>query len=123
MTGKHHNPASCGYEKEGRGSHSNYGEVLRENGTLSAPPSAQPPGFDSNVSTSDHIRKRHDRVNQAAATLQKTYGSNVAESGKVVESVRTTSFVNLAEALGEGLAESMDDSCKEQTGHHDVGFR
>jgi len=69
------------------------GDALRTVGALSAPP---PPGFNSDRSRADS--------NQDALWSGEHRASSRGDHG------RTSSFTNLAEALGSGLAESMDDA-------------
>jgi len=93
-----------------------FGESLRGSGSVSAPP----PGFSQNF---DMNRQKQEHANEPNSLLSNlnsfTIGTGAAPSrdesllNQRETAVRSTSFANLAAALGEGLAESMDDSCQD----------
>lgn len=87
-------PGSSGYPSSRSGGYDPRveGEALRNVGALSAPP---PPGFNPGKARADGISETLWSENQ---------GPSRGQHG------RTSSFNNLAEALGSGLAESMDDA-------------
>ena len=104
-----------------------YGELVRSR-TVSAPP----PGFDhGDVKTSPSLLYRNGPTQQSqslamnggvagSASISANAVTGGAHSTTAVSREdngrRSTSFANLAAAFGESLAESMDDSFKDQRG-------
>ena len=89
-----------------------YGELLRTSGTVSAPP----PGFANYENITNSSSKIEDA--NLVSNLKRSHLEQVSGPAVVISrgdvGRRSSSFADLAAALGEGLAESMDDSCKDQ---------
>lgn len=109
-----------------------YGESIRKCGTLSAPP----PGFANSTSSSNYMKIRqgwsdNDTSSHLLSDQNSKLSSNVSGYTQKLEKFdayvddkqRTKSYVNLAAALGEGLAEVIDESCKEKNKVKIISYR
>ncbi len=89
-----------------------YGSSLDRSAAASAPPSSLfSNDFDIDRAGSYHFRDDLQRSNNGSFSIN-------GETSRFLEGLqqRTMSYNNLAEVLGEGLAESMGDSLEDQAG-------